>query len=92
MDEIKKMLRAVINGQSALRDELTGKFDSIRHGMEKGFADAKVHADDIEKRLTARIDRIGKQVAYLEDDAPTREEHEMLEKRVAKVEKKLASL
>lgn len=46
----------------------------------------------VEKSLTARIDKIGKAVAYLEDDAPTREEHDELEDRVEKVEVQIASV
>ena len=44
-----------------------------------------------EKNLTSRIDKLGRQLAYLEDDAPTREEHDNLEKRVVKVEQKPVS-
>jgi len=34
----------------------------------------------------------GLQVAYLEDDAPTREEHDGLEKRLKRVERKVAAV
>lgn len=39
------------------------------------------------KKVNTRLDVIGKSVAYLEDDTPTREEHDKLEKRVKKIEK-----
>jgi hypothetical protein len=42
---------------------------------------------DLDKKLTKRIDTIGLQVANLEDDAPTIEEFNGLEKRVSKLEK-----
>lgn len=42
--------------------------------------------DKVEKNLTGRIDKLGKSLAYLEDDAPTREEFDNLEDRVDKVE------
>jgi len=47
--------------------------------------------DEVEKRLTERIDRIGSTVAYLEDDAPTIRQFNKLEKRVTKLEKHVAS-
>lgn len=48
--------------------------------------------DGVEERLTKRIDAIGMRLAYLEDDAPTRDEFDHLEKRVTRVEKKLSSV
>jgi BMFP domain-containing protein YqiC len=87
MEEIMKMLRAVINTQSLLREEIV----KLRKDMNNGFKEAKENDIQTEKRLTNRIDKIGKSVAYLEDDAPTREEHEELERRVTTVEKKLAA-
>lgn len=38
------------------------------------------------------IDKNGRQLAYLEDDAPTREEFDILEKRVGKLEQKPTSV
>ena len=42
--------------------------------------------------VKTRMDKLGKSLAYLEDDAPTREEFDGLEKRVVKVEQKAASI
>lgn len=70
------MLQSVLNGQV-----------SIRKDIKK--VESKI--DKVEKNLTVRIDRIGSQLAHLEDDAPTKEEHEDLEKRVDKVETRIAS-
>jgi len=95
MDEVKKMLRAVINGQSAMKQELLvkiekvderantleGKIDSLGESIKKGF-----------KEVNKRIDKIGSQLAYLEEDAPTRDEHDNLEKRVDELEGKTTSL
>ncbi len=39
-----------------------------------------------------RIDKLGLELAELQDDAPTREEHEKLKERVDKVEKQVASV
>ena len=42
--------------------------------------------------MNKRIDKLGKSLAYLEDDTPTRDEFDGLEKRVEKVERNLASV
>lgn len=47
--------------------------------------------DQVEKNLTARIDKLGKQFAYLEDDTPTRDEFDNLEKRVNNIDQKATS-
>ncbi len=39
-------------------------------------------------KVDKRVDKLGKSLAYLEDDAPTREEHDNLDKRVTKIERK----
>lgn len=38
------------------------------------------------QKVHERLDKQGKQLAYLEDDAPTREEHDVLKKRVKRLE------
>lgn len=89
MDEVKEMLKTVINGQHVLRAEMNAKFAklgkkldnevrSVRQDMREGFGE-----------VNKRLDILGKQLSYLEDDAPTREEHDALEKRVEKIEKHL---
>ncbi len=45
----------------------------------------------IEKNLGDRIDKVGLQVANLEDDCPTNDEFTSLEKRVKKLETNFAS-
>ena len=85
MEEIKKMLRAVINGQSALKQELLGKVDGVNNKVDK--LSSEMH--DEFSRTNKRIDKLGKQLTYLEDDTPTVEDFEKLEERV---EGKIASL
>jgi polyhydroxyalkanoate synthesis regulator phasin len=89
MDEVKKMLRSVINGQSALKDELLNKINALDKKVDEQFSEVNTGMDDLEDNLTRRIDNLGKGLAYLEDDAPTREEHAELEGRVVKIENKL---
>jgi len=92
MDDVKKMLRTVISGQSVLKSELLGEIGKLRKETTKGFADVNNKIDKVDKKLTARIDKIGLQVSNLEDDAPTIEEFDELEKRVVIVEQKVASI
>jgi hypothetical protein len=86
MDDTKKMLQAIINGQSAMKSELLGeihkldkkfdlKIDSLRKETKEGF-----------ERLTERVDKIGLQVARLEDDTPTRAEFDDVVTRLEKLE------
>jgi hypothetical protein len=80
MDDTKKMLRAIINGQSALRDDLireirkgdeslSRRIDSLENEIRNGF-----------QKVNKRIDRLGKQLAYLDDDAPTGEKQKLSRK------------
>lgn len=75
-DNSTKMLQKVLEGQTAIRKDIK-KID--------------LKIDGVEERLTKRIDKIGLQVANLEDDAPTIEEFDKLEVRVKKVEQIVAS-
>lgn len=90
-DNTQQMLRAIINGQSSFRQEVLGKIDKLDEKLtgkidqlDKGLTG---RIDSVEKNLTERIDKIGKQIAYLEDDTPTKEKFDGLEKRVGKIEK-----
>jgi hypothetical protein len=86
---LKDQVLAVLNGQHTLRQEFDSKFaesdkktEALRSEMQDGFKKVDKRFDKVE----ARLDTLGKQLAYLEDDAPTREEHTALEKRVEKIE------
>lgn len=75
MNDTQKMLQAIINGQSAIKQELSGKIDKVDQKVDRlnekvGGLDGKI--DRVEKRLTERLDKIGKQLAYLEDDTPNK--------------------
>jgi ubiquinone biosynthesis protein UbiJ len=93
MDDTKKMLRTIINGQSAMKSELLAKVDGVDRkvgGLSSRIDGLETKMDDGFKKLTRRVDMIGLQVAKLEDDTPTREEHDELEKKVEKLEQKVA--
>ena len=82
------MLQAIINGQSSSRQEILSKIDKLEKKLGGRIDGLESRIDQVEKNLTARIDKLGKQLAYLEDDTPTREEFDNLEKRVDSIEQK----
>lgn len=91
-DDTQKMLRVVINGQSAFRQEVLGKIDKLDQKLTRRIDGLDSKLDKAEKNLVQRIDKLGKQLAYLEDDAPTREEFDKLEERVDKIGSKTTSV
>lgn len=88
MDDTQKMLQVIINGQSTFRQEVLGKIDRLERGLGGKIDKLDEKIDRVDKNLTDRIDKLGKQLAYLEDDTPTREEFDLLEKRVDRIEQK----
>lgn len=91
MDDIQKMLRAIINGQSAFRQEMLDKLDKLDKKLSGKIDGVDAKIDRVEKNLTKRIDKLGKQLAYLEDDTPTKEDFDQLSERVSKLEQQTAS-
>ena len=72
-----KMLQALLDGQTSIRTDIREVKESLGKTDEK---------------LTKRIDKLGLQLANLEDNALTVEEFDNLEKRVEGVEKQVASI
>ncbi len=70
-----------------LLQAILDKVSSLDKKVDKGFKGVNKRFDKVDK-LT---DKMGLQLAELADDAPTREEHDDLEKRVVKVETQVAS-
>jgi len=64
------------------------KVTKIDEKVDSGFRDIKKEVINNRKR----IDRLGLGLAGLQDDAPTIEEFDNLEKRVGKFEKTIASI
>lgn len=69
------MLQLLLDGQASVKKEL-----------REGFKGVGLRFDKVDKR----IDKLGLQIARLEDDAPTIEEFDNLEKKVIKIQKSLA--
>ena len=62
---------------------IDNRVDSTEKRMDRGFDEVKVMISENGER----IDKIGLQLAKLEDDAPTIEDHEELEGRLEKLER-----
>jgi BMFP domain-containing protein YqiC len=92
MDDTKKMLWAIINGQSATKSELIGEIQKVDKKLSLDIGSLRKETKEGFKKLTVRVDKIGLQVARLEDDTPTREEHDKLEERVGKLEQKIVTV
>ena len=68
------MLRAIINEQSDLKQELLKKIEEV--DIKLGGVEERLgqKIDKVEGKVlvnTKRLDKIGSQLAYLEDDTPT---------------------
>lgn len=70
-----KILQAILDGQTSIR----GDIKRVEKKMNEGFESVK-----------QRLDTIGLNVANLEDDTPTVEEFDNLDKRVKRLEKQVA--
>jgi len=88
MDDTNKMLHAIINGQCAMKSELLSEIRNLDKKLSTRIGHLESKMDAGFKNLTDRVDKIGLQVARLEDDTPTVEEFDKLK---AKVDKYLAS-
>ncbi len=55
MDDTQKMLKAIINGQTALKQELVGRIDKLEDKMEKFRLEVKQEF----KKTNSRIDKVG---------------------------------
>jgi hypothetical protein len=84
MDEVKKMFRTIVNGQSAIKQELLSEIKKVDNKVDK----LETKVDVGFKKVIKRLDIIGKTVAFIEDDTPTVEDFEKLEKRVSKLEER----
>jgi len=77
LDDVKKLLKTLVDGQSLIFDEIKS---------------LKKEISSVKNELNERLDKLGLQLDALEDDAPTLEDHEELVGRVDKLEQKVASM
>jgi len=86
MDDAKKMLQAIINGQSAMKSELLGEIQKLDKKFDLKIESLRKETKEGFEKLTERVDKIGLQVARLEDDTPTRDEFDDVNSRLKKLE------
>lgn len=90
------MLQVLIKGQDALQkgqDALQKGYDTLQKGQDALKEELTILREETRdgfREVHKRLDKQGQQLAYLDDDAPTREEHDGLVKRVEKLEKVLS--
>ena len=85
-----KMLQILVSGQASIRKEIKSLDLKLTKRIDKLDLKLTKRIDSLEKKVDKngeRIDKIGASVAFLEDDAPTRTEHDKLEERVTVVER-----
>jgi hypothetical protein len=70
------LLQTIIDGQVEIRNEIIKLGDKL---------------DQTEGKLTTRIDALGKQLNILDEDAPTSEDLQNIDKRVKKLEDRVFS-
>lgn len=73
---------------SKLLQAILDKVSSVDKKVDKGFKIMNKRMDKTDKR----IDKLGLQIARIEDDAPTIEEFDDLEKRVSTIEQHTTSV
>ena len=86
MDDTKKMLQAIINGQSAMKSELLGEIRKLDKKFDLRIDLLAKETKEGFEKLTERVDKIGLQVARWEDDTPTRAEFDDVNSRLKKLE------
>ena len=81
-----KIIQAILEKVNSIDERVNSidnRVDSTEKKMDRGFDEVKVMISENGER----IDKIGLQLAKLEDDAPTIEDHEELEGRLEKLER-----
>lgn len=93
LDRIEKLVTGVVNGQSAMKSELLIKIDNVHKEVIKVHSELTEFKKETKggfEKINDRADKIGKTLAYLDEDAPTGEEFDILKKDVEKVKQKLS--
>lgn len=73
MNDTQKMLQAILNGQSAVKQELLSKIDKVDQKVDRigDKLEGKINSldeklDKVEKKLTGRLDKIGRQLKQVD--------------------------
>ena len=90
MDDSQKLLRTIINHQSSVKEELLKEIRKTNKKVDQlseNLDEFKVETKENFAKLTNRINLLGKQLAVLDEDAPTREEFDELVEKVNRIPK-----
>lgn len=87
-DTNTKLLQALLASQASLRTDLTHMYEKT----QKDIQELRIEVGDGFKKVHERIDRIGHQLAVLDDDAPSMVEIKHLERRLRTLELKVKQL
>lgn len=68
MDNTKGVLRVIINSQSVMKAEILAEVKKVGNGVKEHRRETKVEF----KKAAQRMDRLGKSLAFLECDVPSR--------------------
>jgi len=85
MDSRMESMDSRITSMDSRITSMDSRIGSMDKKMDRGFDEVKVMISE----NGGRLDKLGLQLAELEDDAPTREEHDKLEDRVKDLERQV---
>ena len=88
IQEVLKKITSMDSRMESMDSRITSmdsRIGSMDKKMDRGFDEVKVMISE----NGGRLDKLGLQLAELEDDAPTREEHDKLEDRVKDLERQV---
>lgn len=85
--ELKTMVRAIINGQSAMKEDILTKLGARITKVETQIKEHRKETKQGFIDINNRADLIGKQLNVLDEDAPTGEDFTNLVKRVDRLDK-----
>lgn len=87
INELKTMVRAIINGQSSMKADILKKLGDRITKVEAQVSEHRKETKRGFKDINNRADLIGKQLNALDEDAPTNDDFSTLVKRVDRLEK-----
>lgn len=90
MNEAQKLMKMMIDALTAFKQEVLGGVNKRFDKTDKEIGGLKKQIGDVELNLSTRIDNLGRQLAVLDDDAPSGEEFVDLKRRVTKIEQSIA--
>lgn len=87
INELKTMVRAIINGQSSMKADILKKIGDRITKVEIQVSEHRKETKRGFKDIDNRVDLIGKQLNALDEDAPVGDDFSTLVKRVDNLEK-----